>query len=290
MISNSTATAPATKSPPGPTAEVSPASVPRSAPSPAVQAAPRQTIMAQRREIKYLVDRTTRTALTRDLSALMRPDAYSERDGSYRVRSIYFDTPDYLAYHDKMAGLRSRYKLRIRTYGGGPETPSSVRFEVKARLLSNIHKFTADVPWQDYQQIELAMHRRVLPPPGLWAHNPDLKTFFRILRQYNMEPKVLIQYRRQAFERMELGRIRVNFDDELVATRNLDLPGALCGARRLLRSGHAVFEIKIDGFLPSWLHMLIAKFNLRDQSVSKYCHAVRSEGRFTAVERPGDPE
>ena len=244
--------------------------------------------MAQRREIKYLVDRSTRTAMARDLSAFMRPDDFSGGDGTYSVRSIYFDTPDYLAYHDKMAGLASRHKLRIRAYGDPPTESSAVRFEIKGRYLTNIHKLTFDVPWDNYHEVKLAIQRRTLPPRGLWCHSAASQEFFRLLRHYNMEPKILIQYRRQAFERMEIRRLRVNFDDELVACRNLDLAGPIRGARRILQYGHAILEIKADGALPYWMHILISKYNLRDQSVSKYCHAVRSEARFSPVGRPGD--
>jgi SPX domain protein involved in polyphosphate accumulation len=98
----------------------------------------------------------------------------------------------------------------------------------------------------------------------------------------NQEPKVLIQYRRQAFERRELGRIRVNFDDELVATRNLQLLDPLRGARRVMRYGHAVFEIKVDGAVPSWLHMLIGKYNLQNQAFSKYCYGIRATAPLSA--------
>jgi hypothetical protein len=112
------------------------------------------------------------------------------------------------------------------------------------------------------------------------------KEFFRLQRQYNMSPKILIHYRRQAFERNEGSRVRANFDDELLATPNLDLLGPLKGARRLLQYGRAIFEIKVDEHLPYWLHQLISKYNLQSQAISKYCYAVRSEARMSASGRP----
>ncbi|NIR49003.1 VTC domain-containing protein, partial [candidate division KSB1 bacterium] len=74
-------------------------------------------ILFRRMEIKYMVDRTTRTALTRDLRAFMRPDVHTSQDGAYLVRSLYYDTKAYKAYHDKMAGAAIRHKLRVRAYG-----------------------------------------------------------------------------------------------------------------------------------------------------------------------------
>ena len=251
----------------------------------ALPRATRREILFRRLEIKYMVDRPTRTALTRDLAAFMRSDAHGGPDGAYLVRSLYLDTPDYMAYHEKLAGAAVRHKLRVRAYGEDLNEESHLRLEVKSRYLNFIHKITVEIPWEDYGEVESALRRHSRPPEGLLRDSRVSQEFFRLQRQYNLEPKVVVQYRRQAFERLDLSRIRVNFDDELLATRRLDLTGPLCGARRILRPGHAIFEIKVDDGLPYWMHTLIGKYNLRHQAISKYCFAVRSEGRFTAIVR-----
>lgn len=240
----------------------------------------------RRLEVKYLIDRTTRTALGRDLAAFMRPDIHAGQGGAYLVRSLYFDTADYKAYHEKLAGAAVRHKLRVRAYGDDPSQAPHVRLEVKSRYLNFIHKICMDVPREEYGDVEFAIKHRTLPPPHLMKNGSGSKEFFRLQRQYNMEPIIIVQYRRQAFERMEMCRIRANFDDELLATRNLDLFGPLRSARRLLQYGHAIFEIKIDDVLPYWMHTLIAKYNLQHQAISKYCYAVRSEARVSTVGRP----
>lgn len=246
-----------------------------------------RTIEFRRLEIKYLVDRTRRTGLARELRAFLRPDVHGDRDGTYMVRSLYFDSPDYMAYHEKLAGEAQRHKVRVRVYGE-PSQATVVRLEVKSRYLNYIQKTTVEIPRDGYKEVELAFRRRTLPPA--WFMNTDTlsKEFLRLQRQRNMEPKVLLQYRRQAFERYESHRIRANFDDELVASKSLDLLGPLQGARRVLRSGHAIFELKVDGAMPYWMHMLIAKYDLQDQALSKYCYAVRSEARLSCQERPDD--
>lgn len=244
-----------------------------------------RTIYFNRLEIKYIVDRTTRTALSRDLRAFMRPDAYAGADGGYTVRSLYFDTADYMAYHEKMAGTAVRHKLRARAYGEEPSKTPHVRLEVKSRYLNYIKKITVDLDRDEYCDVEECMKRRCLPIDFVKRQDNDSREFFRLQRQMNMEPVILIQYRRQAFERRELNRVRVNFDDELLATRNLNLLAPLQGARRLLQHGHAIFEIKVDNTLPYWLHTLISKYNLQNEAVSKYCYAVRSEARFSALAR-----
>lgn len=243
-------------------------------------------LLFNRLEVKYWVDRTTRTALTRDLLAFMRPDAYAGQEDGYLVRSLYYDTSDYMAYHEKLSGAAVRHKLRVRAYGENPSDSALVRFEVKSRYLSYIYKTTVDVPRADYDEVELALKRHALPPARLMNDAKISKEFFRLQRQYNMLPKVIVQYRRQAFERREKSRVRVNFDDELCASSNLDLLGPLKGGRRLMQYNRAIFEIKVDDHLPFWLHQLIAKYSLQSQAISKYCYAVRSEAKMSAIGRP----
>jgi SPX domain protein involved in polyphosphate accumulation len=244
-----------------------------------------RTLLFNRLEIKYLVDRSKRTALTQDLRAFMSPDSHSGPGGGYMIRSLYFDTRDYQAYHEKIAGAAVRHKLRIRAYGDDVRKTPLVRLEVKSRYLSYIHKIAVDVPRDEYDEIERSLARRILPPAHLLRADSGAKEFFRLQRQLNMEPVVIVQYRRQAFERHELNRVRVNFDDELVASRNLELLQPLRASRRVLQHGSAVLEIKVDNAMPFWLHDLIAKYDLRDEAISKYCYAVRSQGRMSSVPR-----
>jgi len=243
-------------------------------------------VMLDRLEVKYVVDRTRRTALERDIRALMRLDANQRDAGGYIVRSLYFDTPDYMAYHEKVAGTAIRHKLRIRVYGTDPERESPfVRLEIKSRIINFVHKTTAVVSLADYEAIERALRRRTLPPEHLLADG-SVREFFRLHRQLNFEPKVIVQYRRRAFERPELRRVRVSFDDDLQASRHLDLFGPLRGAHRILPYGSAIVEVKADGVLTRPLHMLIGKYDLDHEAVSKYCYAVRATARLSARSRP----
>jgi hypothetical protein len=242
-------------------------------------------VMTQRWEVKYVVDRTTRTALDRDLCALMDPDRFSSRDGSYIVRSLYFDTPDYMAYHSKISGDAVRHKLRTRIYTDKPDEAKMVRLEVKSRYIGTVHKIAADVSLENYQEIWGAVQRRTLPSQRILALDRGVREFMRLQKQYNMEPKILVQYRRRAFERRDLSRVRVNFDDELVGSRDLNLLTTLSNARRLLRYDHSVFEVKVDGVMPFWLHMLIDKYGLQNRAFSKFCFSIYSEARTSAILR-----
>ena len=240
-------------------------------------------LLMQRWEIKYVVDRSTRTGLERDLRALMRPDTFAGNDGTYTVRSLYFDSPDYMAYHSKISGDAVRHKLRTRIYADDARQATWVRLEVKSRILATIHKVACDVSRDEYEEIWAALQARTLPRQEILDSHPGVTEFFRLQKLYNMEPKVIVQYRRMAWERRDVSRVRTNFDDELVASRHTDLLGDLGTARSLLRYGHSVFEIKVDGVMPYWLHMLTDKYGLQNQAFSKFCHSILSEARTSAA-------
>jgi VTC domain-containing protein len=242
-------------------------------------------LVMQRWEVKYVVDRTTRTGLERDLSALMRPDAFAGNDGTYIVRSLYFDSPDYMAFHSKVSGDAVRHKVRTRIYTDDPSQAAIVRLEVKSRILATIHKVACDVSREEYLEIWEALQRRTLPRDAILDNHPGVADFFRLQKQYSMEPKVIVQYRRKAWERRDISRVRTNFDDEIVASRHTDLLGDLHGARRLMQYGHSVFEIKVDGVMPYWLHMLTDKYGLRNEAFSKFCYSIASEARTSAAIR-----
>jgi hypothetical protein len=245
-------------------------------------------LIFNRVEHKYFIDRTTWTALERDIRAFIQPDRYTQETGGYLIRSIYFDTFDHMEYNRKMMGVAERHKLRMRVYGENPEDTPFIRFEIKSRYITVIHKITVDIPKEKFAEVNEAI-RTYRNMPDWLIHNPDVsKEFFRIQRQYNMKPQILVQYRRRAYEKKEMNRVRVNFDYDLVGSRNLNLFGPLQGGRSLLKYGNCIFELKVDGTMPFWLHKLIAKYDLQNQAISKYCNAVKAQAWSSPHGRPNE--
>src|SRR5687767_1377375 len=88
-----------------------------------------------RYELKYLLRREQVEPLVAELSQTLRLDANGGELGSYPNTSLYYDTPDYKAYWDKLDGHRSRRKVRVRVYGDTTITPETPAFlEIKQRI------------------------------------------------------------------------------------------------------------------------------------------------------------
>ena len=92
----------------------------------------------ERTELKFLLSAAQAAVLEPRIKALMQQDHYAGPDGSYTVRSLYFDTHSKDFYNDNISGVGIRKKYRIRLYDGSTDL---IKNEVKSREYTKINKF-----------------------------------------------------------------------------------------------------------------------------------------------------
>ena len=68
-----------------------------------------------RHELKYIISEADAELLAIRLRNALRPDPYA-KDGSYFIRSLYFEDPFDTAVSEKVDGVEYRDKWRIRVY------------------------------------------------------------------------------------------------------------------------------------------------------------------------------
>ena len=70
-------------------------------------------------EFKYILSKQQRDDVEAHLVNFLEYDPFvqSKPEHKYTVRSLYYDDPRYGAFHDKIDGLHTRSKFRVRTYG-----------------------------------------------------------------------------------------------------------------------------------------------------------------------------
>ena len=73
-----------------------------------------------RHELKHQISPQEDLVLTGRLRRLFPHDAHAGPEGSYRVTSLYFDTPYDAALREKLDGVNRREKFRLRYYGAAP--------------------------------------------------------------------------------------------------------------------------------------------------------------------------
>ena len=241
--------------------------------------------MGGRLEYKYLVPNTMLETIRAATMPYMRPDAFGEGDGQseYTVRSLYYDTPDFDCYLEKIDGVEKRQKYRIRGYGE-PRENSIVVLEIKMKRGNLVSKHRAPLLHSDLPAFMSMpdIEQRIVSMRGFPdAHGCARRFMFHYYR-YRLRPAVLVVYDREAYFGRFDQTLRITFDKrvrgglstslaDLYQERDLTLPIP----RRF------VFEVKFfRGALPAWVASLIQQYSLQRMAVSKYSLCMdSSEGR-----------
>ncbi len=226
-----------------------------------------------RYEFKYLISGRVLQGILRELELRLERDIHSDATGSYFVRSHYFDTDNFDLYHEKIAGLRKRYKFRMRSYSGTPLYSDPLFLELKGRNDNLICKHRLPL---DPAAVENVMKNGTKQFAGMLLDSQvtsgtGRRFVFDVFRK-RISPSVVVDYHRTAFENRANPDFRVTLDREVLAYR-AGSNGHPAGNCRSISDGFHVLEIKFRYHLPGWFHRLIQEFELKRISFSKFAHA-----------------
>ena len=224
-------------------------------------------------ELKYLLSMQQAELFKSALRAYLVADEHGDGSGSYPLTSLYYDSPDYRCYWEKVDGVKFRRKLRIRCYGDtqalSQQTPVFV--EIKQRLDRVTQKRRAVLPYASALQL---CNGRQAPDhdPADGAVIDEMQAF---LWQYNLRPASIVRYARQAFigSEYDLG-LRVTFDTSLTCQTDPLTLHETPAPLPMLPPDRVVMEIKANERVPYWLTELVAAHNLRLERMSKYCRGI----------------
>src|SRR5690625_7194840 len=97
-----------------------------------------------RSELKFLVDESTLQIMQSKLKPLLLYDSH-QKDSSYRIRSMYFDTYERKSYRENDAGVEERKKYRIRVYDNPKEYISlEIKHKIKNRKYKESNRITRE--------------------------------------------------------------------------------------------------------------------------------------------------
>jgi hypothetical protein len=237
-----------------------------------------------RYELKYLIRREQQVALTAALAEYMTPDEHAA--GSYPITSLYYDTPDYRCYWDKLDGHRVRRKVRVRVYGSETVTPATPCYlEIKQRINMTMRKRRVALPYGE----AIAFDDFDQPRPDLdAAPRATLQEVYYLYRTLQLRPACIVAYQRTAWEGAEYyPDLRVTFDTDLRGrTHDLSLTSTSYAANQFfLPPEVAVLEVKANYNVPGWLAHLLSRHNCTYRRISKYCAALEHSKVITARQR-----
>ncbi len=227
-----------------------------------------------RHEIKFLVNREQQLGLQEQLTPLLQPDDHGA-DGAYRVTSLYYDTPDYKAYWDKVDGFDFRRKVRLRVYGAADVTPvSSVFFEIKARHGNRMGKRRLQLSHADASRLPELDVSHFAKRAGTGPEAATAEELLYLFAALQLQPTCVVSYQRLAFgNHPDHPDLRVTFDTDVRGRiDNLSLLGADQGTTTtVLGPGLAILEVKVNQTIPFWLGELLSKQRCTPRRISKYC-------------------
>lgn len=224
-----------------------------------------------RLEYKYLIPENRMSDLRTDVLNFLVYDKYSSMmpRKEYSVRSIYFDTNGMLTYHQKIDGIKKRSKYRIRGYNKS-EHNQTIFLEIKSKDVDYISKERSPMPLNCLDEFfgndgsENSGNRADQTSAG-----PGRFLYYYYL--YQLQPKVNVVYEREAFECRSGSGLRITFDKNLRAGRVSSFTELYNEEEMpLCIKGYFVLEVKFNRIIPAWLPMVLNKYNVVRQAVSKY--------------------
>ena len=219
-------------------------------------------IQVLRREEKYPLSLEEAIRYSHRFSQILMPDAYSG-NGSYMVRSLYFDTVDDKDFFDKMTEQNKRRKIRLRIYN-----PSDAYAKLEMKQKENVfqRKRSLRITREDAEKLIAGDYAVLLNYPEDFAAE-----LYGVMVTELYRPKSIVEYRRQAFVVRE-NNIRITFDRDIRATEgSFDLFSEKLLLNPVFPQDRVIFEVKYDKFLLGYLSDIISMVNARRITSSKYC-------------------
>lgn len=227
-----------------------------------------------RYEFKFLITHQQRDAIISQFPASVIPDRNAGDGAGYRIYSLYFDNPERDCYWEKLRGLRSRRKLRVRLYESTRKASSGACFvEIKHKHDGRGVKRRLHVPLDAAMAIVAGAPSPVPIRPG---EERVLTEIQHLIAERKFEPVCCLRYDRRAyFEENSEADLRITFDED-IRYRMDDLSSLQHGAfdHCLIDESHSVMEVKVTGAVPVWLTQVLRKEKCTPAGRSKYCDAI----------------
>ena len=222
-----------------------------------------------RHELKFKISNSAAEVLKQKLSLILGKDknAYYE-DGSYLIKSLYFDNINSDSYYEKMDGVLYRKKYRIRMYN---DVDTFIRLEKKMKH----NNFTA----KEQMLISKGIYSKILNGKIDEIENPDglLLEFITNYKNKGLVPSIIVEYHRTAFT-YPISDVRITFDSNIQSSLyNYDLFNTSYPRYIVDEPGKQVLEVKFNEILPLHIANILNDIPACREAVSKFaiCRSIK---------------
>ena len=196
-----------------------------------------------RHELKHRINLREDLVLSQRLKKLFAHDKNAGPGGTYRVTSLYFDTPYDSALREKIDGVNRREKFRLRYYG---TDTSFLRLEKKYKINGLCGKRSARMTQEQVKELLSSK-----------------------IKGKGLRPKAIVRYDREAFLYAP-GNVRITLDRDIrTGLGCVDFLNSEIFYMRTMEPG-TVLEVKYDAFLPELVRMAVQVPGRQAAACSKY--------------------
>lgn len=214
-----------------------------------------------RHELKHLITPAEDRIISERLGRLFRRDSHAGPDGTYRVNSLYFDTPGDKALLQKISGVDQREKFRIRYYGTDRKF---LRLEKKIKKGGLCSKRSARLTYEQTESI-LNGNIRFLLESG----DALMIELYSKMKGELLQPRTIVSYEREAYI-FTPGNVRVTLDRKLSTCTSPAVFLNSAAHRLEPEPGSTILEVKYDAFLPDIVRMAVQVPDRKTGAYSKY--------------------
>lgn len=216
-----------------------------------------------RHELKYEIGDLQYRTLRSRVRAVMRADPHAGAEGTYRIRSVYFDNYNDRALREKRDGIPLREKFRLRYYN---DDFSFITLEKKVKDGNICQKLHARVTKSECRRLLAGDLSFMREHPAVLVRELYIK-----MRSQMLRPRVLVSYIREPYI-YEAGNVRVTFDSQIRTTlyHQTFLEETVTDISAMEQPQNRVLEVKFDAFLPEVIADILQETAVRQQAFSKY--------------------
>lgn len=216
--------------------------------------------MKFRHEWKHEINYGDMLTLQMRLSAVMQTDPHTI-GGTYKVRSLYFDTLSDRALREKIDGVNEREKFRIRLYN---MDTSFISLEKKSKFRGLSSKESCRLAADEAQKIAAGEIGWMMN-----CERPLCRELYAKIRSQGLMPKTIVEYTRIPYTYYP-GNVRVTIDYDIrtggFRTDFLNPDTITIPAR----DAPMILEVKWDEYLPDIIKDAVSIPGRRVSAFSKY--------------------
>lgn len=215
-----------------------------------------------RHEYKYYIDPGQKQIMLMKVAAMMRRDPHTGPDGSYVIRSLYFDDAGDTCFFQNESGSDPRAKYRIRFYDSDT---GFIRLEKKIKRRGMTLKHSCGLTPEEAERLVGGAI------PDIRSDMEDGKRrLFWEMKSHCLTPKAIVTYTRIPFI-YAAGNVRITFDGNITSSDDTDR-FLNCDYREfpVLTDGKSILEVKWDELLPLHIKQMMQLDTLQWSTFSKY--------------------